>query len=420
MGLNRVAHFAASDHDSFGDMLFPKLAKRYLPNCALTCVSPFALKTPFVDAIATIPIAEAMTRDDFDAVILGGGNLLGFMRWAPRGWREHERIPGTATLEMWLAPHCLADRLGVPMLWNATGSHGFDVPFGIRREIDALLAGVTYASVRDQPTADEVRPHLRVEPRVVPDSALLVSNLWPVAPTQSRRILVCITREEFANCPQEIRRAAGFLRARGREIFHLSLINHLWAYRPEGLEEGLSAVGIRSLECDCSLQVWAEEIGRSEGFIGNSLHGLIVAVSYGRRAVLVLAKDRGNMPKYKGFLDACGLPADQFIASNWVEAVEKFFRQMAHVPESAFEAVRKNFKDLESAASATVPRFGPSAEIRLEDVLEKFGSSFLRRARVKYLWSLQANGPNHPLTRKYRFASRPITSWLYRFLGGKL
>lgn len=420
MGLNQIAHFAASDHDSFGDMLFPKLAERYLPNCALTFVSPYALKTPFSDATETIPIAEAMVRDDFDAVMLGGGNLLGFMRWAPRGWREHERIPGTATLEMWLAPHCLADRLGVPMLWNATGSHGFDVPAGIRREIDALLAGVTYASVRDQPTADEVMPHLRVEPRVVPDSALLVSRLWPAELIHVRRTLICITREEFTNCPGDIRQAFESLRARGREIFHLSLINHLWAYRPEELEESLTAVGIKSLDCPCSLHGWAEEIGRSDGFLGNSLHGLIVAVSYGRRAVLVLARDRGNMPKYRGFLDACGLPADQFIATSWTEAVEKYFSQTAKVPAAAFDAVLENFRRLESVVATVGVRPGPGTGIRLEDVLEKFGSSFLRRARVKYKWSLQANGPNHPLTRRYRFASRPLTSWLYRLLGGTL
>lgn len=420
MRLKRIAHFGASDHDSFGDLLFPKLAGHFMPDCDFTYVSPYALKTPFSDATGTIPIADAMACDDFDAVMLGGGNLLGFMRWAPRGWREHEQIPGTATLAMWLAPHCLADRLGVPMLWNATGSHGFDVPVCIRHEIDALLANVSYASVRDRPTAEELRSHLRVEPRVVPDSALLTSHLWPTRPAELRRILVCITREEFANCPSEIRQAAGRLRSRGREVFHLSLINHLWAYRPEGLEEGLAAVGIRGLECECALQTWAEEIGRSEGFIGNSLHGLIVAVSYGRRAVLVLAKDRVGMPKYKGFLDACGLPADQFIAASWPEAVEKYFRQTAKVPAAAFDAVLENFKNLEAQVSAAATRSGPGTGIRLEDVLEKFGSSFLRRARVKYRWSLLANGPDHPLTRRYRFASRPLTSWLYRLFGGTL
>ena len=420
MKLKRVAHFGASDHDSFGDMLFPKLVGRFMPNCDIIYVSPFALKTPFVDATETIAISEAMSQNDFDAVMLGGGNLLGFMRWAPRGWREREKIPGTAMLAMWLAPHCLADRLGVPMLWNATGSHGFAVPGNIRREIDALLAHVAYASVRDQSTANEVRSHLQVEPQVVPDSALLVSRLWPAELTQRHRTLVCVTREEIGNCPSEIRQAAAALRARGQDVFHLSLINHLWAYHPAEQANDLARVGIQNLDCTCALQTWAEEIGHSDGFIGNSLHGLIVAVSYGRRAVLVLAKDRGNMPKYMGFLNACGLPADQFIAASWTEAVEKYFLQTAKVPESAFMRVMENFRNLEDVVMAAVPTPRLGTGVRLEDVLERFGRSFIHRARVKYKWSLEANGSKHPQTRRYRFASQPLTSWMFRLLGGTL
>jgi hypothetical protein len=80
-----------------------------------------------------------------------------------------------------------------------------------------------------------------------------------------------------------------------------------------------------------SLREVAACIARSELYVGSSLHGMITACSFGRRCILISARED---PKYGGFLDHLGLASWQ--ARSWTGAQQKI-EDLIDAPADAWE-----------------------------------------------------------------------------------
>jgi hypothetical protein len=79
--MKKIAHFGAFDHDSYGDLLFPRILEMLLPDFDLVHVSPTGLPSRWTDACPTLSIAEAIRRTDWDGVIIGGGDIIQSGEW---------------------------------------------------------------------------------------------------------------------------------------------------------------------------------------------------------------------------------------------------------------------------------------------------------------------------------------------------
>jgi hypothetical protein len=358
-GRMRIAHFGAFDHDSYGDLLFPHVAEWLFPDFDFVHVSPWGCPVSFPDAKPTISIGTALSRGDFDGVMLGGGDLLGMVNSVSLERARNELLPGSSLPSIWCAPSVLSVRLGIPLVWNAPGCSA-PLPESYGRQVSFALGAADYISVRDYASRDNLSAATPKKIEVCPDTALLVSRMWPTEASESR-ISMAVSRKDAAGRAAEIAKAAGILsKGTGCEPEVLSLMSWHWqdcGIGPAMLEKLLHLRLFREAE---GLKAYATRIGSSHGYIGNSLHGFITAVSYGRRAVLVVPHNRGNAAKYVGFMRECGLSPEDHIATDWKGAADLYLKIDAK--RCASEAMGKVSDHAAKARSALMSRPDKSAQ----------------------------------------------------------
>ncbi len=320
----RIAHFGTFDVENYGDLLFPLILENRLgsANVDIVHVSPAGGDGVFSDGRASTSLSEAL-RSDFDAVVVGGGNIVHARTTALERYAVDSNIAALGYAGLWLGASELAARLEVPLVWNAPG-----VPAAFGRETAPLVAWAAaacdYLAVRDERSAMWLRAAGFAGPlSVVPDTGIEVSRLWG--------------KDELREAFREAFESRGMASVPGRTVLvHLNARYAtdeagVTAERVARIARTLDAVPILCALGGChgdsdlarrvvsampspvllidrprSLREIVACIEGSVAYFGSSLHGLITACAFSRPAILVARESRSGAAKFSGFLDQWG------------------------------------------------------------------------------------------------------------------
>jgi hypothetical protein len=327
----RVCQWGGFDAANFGDRLLPLIAKdqlsRRLPNLEMTCFAPTGGAALPPGSPPCFPLAaeggylprerrEYFARH-FDAVLIGGGDLLRFDRLAPG-------YDGSAGDEPFLRPyHAFLepfwDEAGPAVLWNAPGA-----PLPFERPRRALVrracSRVGYLSVRDEVSRGYLLEAGVEDPvHTVPDTGVLVADLVRsrLGESKERRLLEargvdpggrrllcfqcspasCGRREELV-----ARTLAGVADANDLEVVLLPLGHY--AGDGDSLRSIRRAGGGRFALVEGSPLETAAMIGACDFFAGSSLHGNLTALSFGLPHLTINTR---RLARLEGFVQLAGL-----------------------------------------------------------------------------------------------------------------
>ena len=352
----KIAHFGTFDVENYGDLLFPLVLERRLSDVVdeFVHVSPADGAPDWGDCAPTVGFDEFLKEGlEVDGVVIGGGQIL---RASPTPLGLYDRgglSPFVAYPSLWLGAAYTAARDGLPLCWNAPG---VPAPFApAAADFMRWTGSVTdYASVRDFESR-RLLEEAGVSPDmgVVPDTAVEISRLWTEAEISAAY------EDAFRHRGKRVpaRAAAFHVNARlagedpavvagriDRICARLGASPILLAIGPShGDVETQRLVASRMasdpllVEKPRSLREVAACVGRSEVYVGSSLHGMITACSFGRRCILVSAREDH---KYGGFLDHLGLA--EWEVRSWARAegrLDALLRAPAECWERALERV---------------------------------------------------------------------------------
>lgn len=327
--MKKIAHFGAFDHESYGDVLFPKMLEHLLPDFSITHVAPTNIVTQWTDACPIISTAEAIQRTDWDGIIVGGGDIIHTGVWSTEKWEQNAALPFGHLPGLWAGAAFLSAKLNIPIVWNAPGVPlPFDPWFAETAKL--ALACTDYITVRDAPSKQLLTPFTDKPITIIPDSALILNRVWETPPTDDT-IVFAVSKKDTALYATEINTVIRKLKtasaAGTRKVVVAPLMN--WQFENESQEEWLlrHAIDASFAETCTSLEATAKLIGCSSGYIGHSLHGLITAIACGVPAVLITPTISNKAHKYKGFFDTIELDAACYTAATWKEAGEKLLQQ---------------------------------------------------------------------------------------------
>lgn len=306
----RVAHFGTFDVDNYGDLLFPHVAEWRLAGWSLSHVSPTGAATSFSDSRPSLSTEEA-SRQSFDLYLVGGGNIVNAQLATLAPYREVAR---EAYAGLWLGAAQQAAAAGSPLVFNAPSISKAEPAALERRLLRDAVSAAGYAAFRDEVSRRVVN---QAETRLVPDTAFEIARVWPQVREESMpapgSIAVHVNRRylgSMSSVASVIDELAGSSQGPVRVV-------------PIGpchgdVETAKALVAAMStparVEAVTTVRAMAEAIAASELYIGSSMHGFITALSYGRRARLVL-NDK-PMHKFHGVLGFAGLPTTA-IAPSW-------------------------------------------------------------------------------------------------------
>ncbi|MFV0672995.1 glycosyltransferase [Variovorax sp. tm] len=320
----KIAHFGAFDHDSYGDLIFPLLTEEFLGSeFEVVHVSPAGAKTNWRDAKNVISVEAAAARDDWSGILVGGGDIVQAGDWVPAQWRASIELRLGALASLWIGAGMLAARLGIPMAWNAPGVPG-KIPAYFEAAAQFSISVSDYISVRDVNSRALISPLSSKTVHVVPDTAVLLARIWPQREMERKSgyFVSCASAADSEVRGDDITRAIHALASDrdgpGLATKELPLMSWQHSERVNSLD--LRKLPIEREDCLHSLEYCAGIIASSDGYIGNSLHGFVTAVAYGRRAVLVIPVDAPLAHKYAGFIESIGGLPSQHIAENWCSA----------------------------------------------------------------------------------------------------
>lgn len=320
--MKKIAHFGAFDHDSYGDLLFPKVAEFLFPDFDLTHVALTSGKTAWTDACPVIGIDEAIRRADWDGILVGGGDIIHTAEWRTKKWKREIFTPFCGLPALWMGSAFLSTKLNIPVAWNAPGVPS-PFPDWFAESAKSALGCCDYVAVRDVASRANLTTTAKSGIAVVPDSAVAIARMWPRRETRDH-IVISPSRSDAATRASEINgmieqltQTLGILRD---DVVAAPLMR--WeSEESSGAPKDFSvSIAARAAsECE-SLKSAALLIGESRGYIGNSLHGLITAIAYGVPAVIIPPSHNPGAHKYRGFLEVCGIDPDKHIATNWTQA----------------------------------------------------------------------------------------------------
>ena len=335
----KIAHFGTFDVENYGDLLFPLVLERRLGDVCegFVHVSPAGgAPEGWGDCAPTVGFDEFLGENPtVDGVVVGGGQILRASP-TPLGIYDTGGVSSfVAYPALWLGAAYTAARAGLPLCWNAPGVPSPFDPAAARYM--GWTGSVTdYASVRDS-VSRRLLEGAGVQPgmAVVPDTAVEVSKLWREGEISAAY------EDAFRKRGKEVpaRTAAFHVNARlagedvdavaaridrmGRRIGASPILIAIGPSHGDVETQHLVAAKMRSdplvVDRPESLREIAACVGRSEVYVGSSLHGMITACSFGRRCVLISARDDH---KYGGFLDHLNLA--QWEARSWSRAEERF------------------------------------------------------------------------------------------------
>lgn len=367
----RVCQWGTSDANNYGDRLFPLIAreqlKARLPGLDMTCFAPLGNATLPPGSPPLFPLfqgGESLDQQrreyfarNFDAVLIGGGDVLRFDRSeSGYGDPEHEGPlrPYDAFLDFSWAET-------VPnILWNAPG---VPFPFEPARRMLVRLARshVRYAAVRDEVSRGHLLEAGVEEPvHVYPDSGILLAEIIRQR-VSSEKVSDLLAKWGAGSNGRGLlcfQCSPGFLR-RGEELISKSLAR-IAARRdldvvllPIGLCHGdqdalrliQRASGDRFTlveDLEAPLEIGAV-IGACDYFVGSSLHGNLTALSFGIPHLVV----NNSVPAVKldGLLQMARL--EEFRIVDWGD-LEDGFDRLAAAPRERWAKAGDRLKILAS------------------------------------------------------------------------
>jgi len=381
--MKKIAHFGAFDHDSYGDLLFPYLAEFFLGGgFSLVHVAPTNSLTSWADARKIISVETALKCGGWDGVLIGGGDIIQASPWLLGSWAKKEITATAALPSLWMGAGVLASRLSIPLAWNSPGC-----PDPVS-EASADLAkhcmkASEYISVRDNVSAKRLSGFLdRRKIHIIPDSALSICYMWPghTAEIQGEYFVFEMNAKLLETKFDEIRKSVEHILSlhRVKPVF-LSLTPWMGG---AGLYKEFAGhfQGSTVIPHPGSIKRAAGLIANSAGYVGNSLHGFITAVSYGKPAALVRPTEAG---KYLGFFKTCKFkgPVENNLIASWEQLliVNKKL-QPVRVPADAMSACVRHWEDIrkvllkKSRIKSKLFKKIRDTRIRSEEALLSWGS----------------------------------------------
>ena len=346
----RIAHFGTFDVENYGDLLFPLVLERRLADVCegFVHVSPAGSDPLWQDCVPAIGFDEFLREGpEVDGVVIGGGQIL---RASPTPLGIYDRggvSPFVAYPSLWLGAAYVAARDDLPLCWNAPG---VPAPFDTAAARFMRWTGsvTDHASVRDTESRRLLqKAGVEAQIGVVPDTAVEVSRLW------KEEEIFSAYEDAFAHRRRDVpERTLAFhvnTRLAGEDVSvvaaHMDSICGKLEATPVLLAIGPSHGDVETqravagemssnpllVDRPRSLREVAACIARSELYVGSSLHGMITACSFGRRCILISAREDH---KYGGFLDHLELGSWQ--ARSWTGAEQKI-DDLLHAPAEAWE-----------------------------------------------------------------------------------
>ena len=317
---SKIAHFGTFDVDNFGDLLFPYILDWRLVGWPVVHISPTGRKPIFFDAKVTISSEQAASIP-FSAVIVGGGNIVHARK---AGVDIYLSMAHYAYASLSLGAALVAKNNDAPLIMNGPSFPTFRLT-SIERYLYAEVAEIlNYAALRDEKSFRLIECLGASNSALIPDTAWDISRMWPadgvdipVAPLESDYVVVHVN-SRYGGCPVLVASALDrFKEVYQKEIFLLPI-----GPCHGDLEYALKISSLMSseakVEMEFSLKKYAGLISGSFMYIGSSMHGFIVAMSYGVPGMLVLQNDLMN--KFEGLLDLVGA-GREVVALSWSEIV---------------------------------------------------------------------------------------------------
>jgi len=345
------------DVNNYGDLLFPKLAQKKLPDFYIQAISPTDNQPAGLNDCAPSQGIATLLGDTqhLNGAIIGGGNIIHCQSSKLEDYKLAKRTT-FAYADLWIGASLLLPRQ-LPVVWNAPG-----VPNLFHKDqhdlVRLALQRARYLSVRDEGSRQyllDVWPDADIS--VVPDSAWAIDQLWSQNDLQESyealftrlkipqpdRTVIFHANERYlgtkslSEVARKLDTIADYLSARPiliafapcHEDHKLSL----------GLARYMKTKPI-ALAQPHSLKEIAACVAFSEFYAGSSMHGLITASAFGVPAVAVAKR---SMTKFEGLLNLTNL--EDLVVENWDDAIKAAHTQNFAQRKEELGTLKKIIRD---------------------------------------------------------------------------
>ena len=396
----QVIVYGAYDRHNYGDLLFAIVLKRYLEADKRLSVLVAATKKSDLSsygALPTMPLRQALAatrQQPKTMLIVDGGecltaqweSILGYL--APQiayypikaspyllGQKTFTRMSRALTSIPSDMPLVLGERElpGVQVMYNSVGGNEISKkPPAIHDAIARNLRDCTYVSVRDRETSAELEK-LDIAHNLVPDSAVLISDLYPVVPSSCEpgHIVFHISDHHAKRRVEAIAQQLTELNISTGLKIALLTIGKAPGHADDGpLDKLQSMLGDRAFRVDSGkIDDIIQCIATSKLYCGTSLHGAITALAYAVPQVALLP--------------------------NKVVKLSSFLETWAPKQCSGFAEVRQ----LSQIAGNLIASFGEPQKAQLQGAVEALKARV--RANLDHMIALHVNErANQPGTAK--------------------
>jgi hypothetical protein len=343
----RIAHFGTFDVDNYGDLLFPHVAEWRWPEVEWVHVSPTPKLPTFEGAKPSISLSS-VAGQRFDAVVVGGGNIVHLARTPLAEYRDVARIAYPA---LWLGSYRAAAERRVPYVVNGPSVSHAPPYLAERIALRAVVRRAAYAAFRDEHSVRAVG-----HAELVPDTAFDVARMWPLGKSSNAEGWLGV-HLNVRYAPSLAASAAAIDRLARRTGLRVRLIAIGPVHGDVDLARRVSALMAEpaTVVASVSVRSMAHAIGSCTAYVGSSMHGFITALAYGRTAALVLGGT--PMQKFHGVLAAAGLPP-QAIHRSWEHATDAPTLAFA-MPDASDRAIRdaldRHWDRVRTAAGSGTP-----------------------------------------------------------------
>ena len=332
--IKKVAHFGTFDVENFGDLLFPLLAQKQLGDTVeITAVSPVGGPPVWQDSYRSLdPITYARLADSFDAVLIGGGNIV---RIHPSSVGAYGKLAGAELAhyaDIWLGPS-LAAPDGCPIIWLAPGVPE-RIPTPLSGLVDAAISRAEIVSVRDEASRRNllgIRSDLNID--VAIDPAWAIDTLWSpseldvarddifseIGISSTQRIIVFHLNRRYTNGLSNTAIAA-LLDKIAQSVSARPILLALGPCHGDG--EYALPIGAAmttnpiTISNPRSLRTVTAILRAADLYVGSSMHGFITSSAFGIPAICVASK---RVNKFAGLQQLLG--QDDVVVERWDEAV---------------------------------------------------------------------------------------------------
>lgn len=328
----KVIAYGAYDRHNYGDLLFAIVLKRYLEADGRFSVLIAATKTSDLSeygALPTIPLKQALDETSHQSktmLIVAGGECLTAQWESIIGYLAPQAIYYPIKASPYLIGHKAFIYLSrmftsipsdVPLVLGERDLPGYQVMYNsvggnqissktplIHDAIEQNLKDCTYISVRDRETSAELEK-IDVEHNLVPDSAILISDIFPqqVDPTERGHIVFHISDHHAKRRIEAIAQQLTELNVNtGLKIALLTIGKAPGHSDDEPLDKLHSLLGDeRAYRIDSgNIEDIISCIASSKLYCGTSLHGAITALAYAVPQIALLPQ---NVIKLSSFLE---------------------------------------------------------------------------------------------------------------------